>query len=414
MGSQLIEQADANVPAVGVEPTASAVPQDVPFSAGAAPFHQAVIWLLEVGLGGGLTDDNYPMEEVMELVMISRDLGSAMTYGFVGKAAGKSDAEKMVNEMHLPKVSRELHEMCKSSMECNIQEMRRMVKEDKAKFGGSEKIEVFPIATYPTHLVVMNENHEVYRADLERNNLTNRAFFTKIVKLGVRPVTDWLEEGMDNLGSSVDLLMEGKNSDAKKKMVEFINKFGAIGGQEGLLRAKYRVIAKQLQHESFWKKYVDENRAMVRKYLHGELSKLREPNIRPRYSDVYTGAATAEKTGAVKEKLVNELREMGQKADLTLSRISQAVKDSAPVLEQNTFHDIEADVMVSKFRQFSEDFVQDLQTLRGAIQEALRDGHVPAMGMVYDTAAGRFDEYKIAGRLIEKILENFRAQAQKA
>lgn len=416
MGSKLIEQAGADIDIAvnGIEPTVSTTPHDVPFSAGAAPFHQAVIWLMEVGLGGGLTSSRYPMEEVMELVMIARDLGSAMTLGFVGQAAGAENAEKMVNEVRLPTVSKELHEICKGSQECNIQEMRRLVKEEKTKFGGSDRIEVFPLATYPSHVVVTNENHDVYRADLDRNTVTGRPYFTKITKLGVRPVSDWLAEGMDDLGSSVDLMMEGKNSDAKKKMVEFINRFGAIGGREGLLRAKYKVITRQLEHENFWKKYIDENRAMVQKYLHGELIKLREPNIRPHYAEAYTGIVPADKLQALKEKLITELRELGQKADQTLNRISQAVKDSQPVLQHNSFRNVETAVMVPRFRQFSEDFVLDLQGLRGAVQEALRDGHVPAMGMVYDAAAARFDEYKIAGRLIEKMLENFKAQASKA
>jgi len=404
---------DMEVNKNGVEPTTSPAMHDVPFSAGAAPFHQAAIWLLEVGVGSGITSDRYPMEEMMELIMIARDLGSAMTLGFIGKA--REGAEKLVNEMQLPKVSKELHEMCKTSMECNIQEMRRMVKENKTQFGGSEKIEVFPIATYPKYVITMNENREVYRGDVERNGLTDRPYFTKIQKLGVRPVTDWMEEGMTNLNEGVELLMEGKSGDAKKRMIEFINRFGAMGGNNGLLQAKYKVIEKQLTADTYWKKYMEENRAMVRKYLHGELSKLREPNVKARYSELHTGMADATKLGQARERLVTELRDLGSKADQTLSRISDAVKQSQTALEQSGgFHDLDSDVMVAQFKHFSADYVEDLQGLRGAIQEALRDGDVPAMAKVYDTAASRFDDYKIAGRLIEKVLENIRQQVRKS
>lgn len=391
---------------IGAEPTATApspVETSVPFSVDAVPFHQAAIWLAEVGVGAGITSSRYPFEEMMELVMIARDLGSAMTMGFIGG----DGARRLVNEMRLPPVSKELHEICKNSMECHLQEMRRLVKEEKAKFGGSDKVEVFPIATYPNHVVVFNTNREVFRATVDRSGA--RPFITKVEKLDLQPIRDWLDEGLSSLDASIECLFEGKKSDAKKKITEVISQFG---GSDGLLRAKYRVIAKQLGAENFWKTYMAENKAMIRKYLHGELGKLRENNHRPRYSVLYTTHAPEIRVG-VAEKLIAELNDLGNKADHVLNRINEAVKAADSLLDDSAFRTVDDEVQIGKFKRFAADYIEDLQGLRSAIQEALRDKDVPAMALVYDTAAGKFEEYKIAGRLIEKILETMRSKAAK-
>lgn len=299
--------------------------------------------------------------------------------------------------------------MCKNSMECNLQEMRRLVKEEKAKFGGSDKVEVFPIATYPTRVVVFNTNREVYEALVERNNVSGRPFFTQIKKTDMRPVRDWLETQMESLDASVECLLEGRSKDAKKKIGEMIAQFA---GNDGLMRAKYKVITKQMVAENFWKKYMAENKTIVRKYLHGELSKLRETGHRAKYSELYTTPTPSAKVG-VKEKLVAELKDLGGKADRILSLISEAVKGNDKALNDASFRDLGSDIQMSKFKQFSADYVEDLQGLRSAVQEALKDDSLPAMALVYDTAASRFEEYKIAGRLIERVLENIQTNVAK-
>lgn len=378
----------------------SPVQTSVPFSAGAVPFHQAAIWLAEIGVGAGITSARYPLEEMMELVMIARDLGSAMTLGFIGATGG----ERMVTEMQLPPVTKELHEMCKNSMECAIQEVRRLVKEERTKFGGSEKVEVFPIATYPNHVVVFNTNREVYRGTVERNNVTGRPYLVKVEKLEVRPVRDWLEEQLQGLEQSIDSLLEGKKKDARKKISEVISR---IGSREGLLRAKYQVMARQLTSETLWRKFLAENRALVRRFLHGELGKLRDSLPRPRYSAFYTGSASKEEGAQVARRLAADLRDLSEKADDILTRISEMLKSKMNVLdERGDFRDFGSEIEMTKFRQFATDFVEDLQGLKSMIQEALKDEDVAGMAMLYDTAAARFDDYKIGGRLVEKALES--------
>lgn len=387
--------APATEPAVKAEKTSN-------FSVASVPPYQEAIWLAEIGIGAGITSGKYSPDEMLELAMIAKAHGAPMTLDFVGKGA----TSKKTSVPNLPALSEELHSICKDSIECSLQAVHKMINEERAKFGGTDKIGVAPIATYSNHAIVFNTNREVYRAAF--TNVEGKPVLGLVEKLDIRPVKEYLEEEIQGLDEAVNDLLEGRRDKAKKRVSEVISKFGTTSD---LLRAKYRVMARQMSGDHQWKKYMAENNDLVRRMLHGELSKLRETTHKPRYSAIYTTEKPVVKVG-VAEKLIAELKDLGSKAQDLVGRIHESVKASETILDDTKFHDLDSDVQMSKFQQFSTDYVEDLQGLRSAVQEALTDGDVTAMALVYDTAAEKFEAFKMAGRLIEKVLEDLKSKAQ--
>ena len=365
------------------------------------PPYQEAIWLAEIGIGAGITTAKYNPDEMLELAMIAKAHGAPMTLDFAGKGA----SVKKTKVPNLPALSEELHAICKNSIECSLQGIRSMIHEERVKFGGSATVGVAPIATYANHAIVFNTNREIYRAAF--TNVDGKVTIGLVEKLDIRPVKEYLEEEIQGLDEMVDDLLEGRSDKAKKRVSEVISRFGT---NSDVLRAKYRVMARQMTGDHMWKKYMAENNDLVRKLLHGELSKLRETTHKPRYSAIYTANAPAVKVG-VAEKLIAELKDLGAKAQELVSKITESVKVSDKVLDDTKFHDLDSDVQLGKFKAFSSDYVEDLQGLRSAVQEALTDGDVTAMALVYDTAAEKFESFKMAGRLIEKVLEDLKSKA---
>lgn len=372
------------------------------FSVVSVPPYQEAIWLAEIGIGAGITTAKYNPDEMLELAMIAKAHGAPMALDFAGKGA----SVKNTKVPNLPALSEELHAICKNSIECSLQSIRTTINEERAKFGGTDTVGVATIATYDNHAIVFNTNREVYRAAFAKAD--GKITLGLVEKLDLRPIKEYLEEEMAGLDQAVDDLLEGRKGKAKSRIAEVVSKFGS---SSDLLRAKYRVMARQMNGDHQWKKYMAENHDLVRRLLHGELSKLRETTHKPRYSALYTTDKPVVKVG-VAEKLIAELKDLGSKAQDLVSRIHESVKVSDKVLDDTKFHDLDSDVQMSKFKQFSADYVEDLQGLRSAIQEALKDGEVTAMALVYDTAAEKFEAFKMAGRLIEKVLEDLKSKAQ--
>lgn len=370
-------------------------------SVASVPPYQEAIWLAEIGIGAGITTAKYNPDEMLELAMIAKAHGAPMALDFVGKGA----TAKKTKVPNLPALSEELHSICKGSIECSLQGIHTMINEERAKFGGTAEVGVATIATYDNHAIVFNTNREVFRAAFSK--VDGKAVLGLVEKLDLRPIKEYLEEEIQGLDQIVDDLLEGRKS--KVKISEVVAKFGS--GSD-LLRAKYRVMARQMNGAHVWKKYMAENNDLVRKLLHGELNKLRETIHKPRYSALYTTEKPTIKVG-VPEKLIAELRDLGSKAQELVTRIHESVKTGEGTLAASTFNDLENDVQMGKFKHFSMDYVEDLQGLRNAIQEALADGDVSAMALVYDTAAERFESFKMAGRLIEKVLEDLKSKSKK-
>jgi hypothetical protein len=373
------------------------------FSVVSVPPYQEAIWLAEVGIGAGITSAKYNPDEMLELVMIAKNHGAPLTLDFAGKGA----SVKTGKVPNLPALSEELHNVCKNSIECSLQGVRSMINEERAKFGGTDKVGVTPIATYDNHAIVFNTNREVFRAAFTRKD--GKVSLTEVQKLDIYPVKEYLEEELSDLDGMVNDLLEGRRDRAKKRVSEVISRFG---NSSDLLRAKYRVMARQMTGDHMWKKYMAENNDLVRKLLHGELSKLRETAHKPRYSSIYTTDKPQVKVG-VAEKLIAELKDLGSKAEELVKRVTESVKVGEKVLDDTKFHDLDSDVQLGKFKQFSADYVEDLQGLRSAVQEALTDNDVTAMALVYDTAAEKFEAFKMAGRLIEKVLEDIKSRINK-
>jgi hypothetical protein len=396
--------AETEVKVSGLPSTEPAVKSDKTsnFSVISVPPYQEAIWLAEIGIGAGIATAKYSPDEMLELAMIAKAHGAPMALDFVGKGA----TAKKTKVPNLPALSEELHSICKNSIECGLQGIRSMINEERAKFGGTDTVGVATIATYDNHAIVFNTNREVFRAAFAK--VDGKAVIGLVEKLELRPIKEYLEEEIAGLDQAVDDLLEGRKGKAKIRMAEVVSKFGSTSD---LLRAKYRVMARQMTGDHQWKKYMAENNDLVRKLLHGELSKLRETAHKPRYSVLYTTEKPVVKVG-VAEKLIAELKDLGSKAQELVSRIHESVKVSDKVMDDTKFHDLDSDVQMSKFKGFAADYVEDLQGLRSAVQEALTDGDVTAMALVYDTAADKFESFKLAGRLIEKVLEDLKSKAQ--
>jgi ElaB/YqjD/DUF883 family membrane-anchored ribosome-binding protein len=394
---------ETEVKVSGLPSTEPAVKSDKTsnFSVISVPPYQEAIWLAEIGIGAGITTAKYNPDEMLELAMIAKAHGAPMALDFVGKGA----TAKKTKVPNLPALSEELHSICKNSIECSLQGIRTMINEERAKFGGTTEVGVATIATYDNHAIVFNTNREVFRAAFSK--VDGKAVIGLVEKLDMRPIKEYLEEEIQGLDQMVEDLLEGRSAKAKGRVSEVIAKFG---NNADLLRAKYRVMARQMTGDHQWKKYMAENNDLVRKLLHGELSKLRETTHKPRYSALYTTEKPTIKVGMA-EKLIAELKDLGSKAQELVSRIHESVKVSDKVLDDTKFHDLDSDVQMGKFKGFAADYVEDLQGLRTAVQEALTDGDVTAMALVYDTAAEKFESFKMAGRLIEKVLEDLKSKA---
>jgi len=359
-------------------------------------FAELGVWLMELGpMTYPSPSDRWNMEDALELALMVKNM-PAVAYSLM-KGGGKS-----LNMSTLPPISTVLHEMTKNSHEAFLQEVRDLVKEDSTRFG---KL-VMPLATFSNHAIVMNEKKELFRVQFDRNESTNKLYVHNVEVMPI-PIRDHTQEEMLNMKADtlVESLVSGNKEDAKTTLLEFMEISGAY--KNNLLTMKYKAATNHIKENKSWKKYLNENKYMVRKHLRGQLSEIKQMTPRPKFADIYSVSNTP-KAEIRRKEVVEALKVMYKNMETMFKKSTISLNEGIKQLEKTNYEgSFETDSTLSHLNDFATNYLEDLNYAISVVKDALVEGAIKDMALVHDAVAENYENYELASRLINKILTDF-------
>ena len=271
------------------------------------------------------------------------------------------------------------------------------LEEKSETFGGSVAV----VATFPSKVVVMNENGIFYSVGYNIDN-SERVNFDDIDEMSVPLITE-----KDVRRNAVNSFFE--SDDSLKEAVAGMMRDLFVKGSAPKTSLEKITESMSLLFESgnMWRRYVDDNRPVLAQIAFDP--SLGSPRIetKPCFENILDGSMEGDMEG-VREEVGSAL----SKLEGRLTRLYENTADSIENYEKvaSGERDQEADQLLGRFEEFSSDYLDYLGKVGGFVSESISknsSGCVACGALVHDEVAKRVVDLELGGRLIRKISAEF-------
>jgi len=251
-------------------------------------------------------------------------------------------------------------------------------------------------ATYPKHVIVINEEGKFFSVDYENKD--------GIVKIGAAKKIDVAVLSEDDVISrAVDNFADGKSlKDSLRKLVEGCAKC------DSPLEEIQRVVGALFSRGRIFRSYLSEHYDVIGQFAwdadYGKLGM----EIDPKFSDLYSDEISESEIELHRKEVIDDLVSVEGRLQKKVAEVSEAFEE----FQNRTIEPRgeELDGMLSKFESFSADYIDYLTEVADFVSDTVRksnEGCVACAAFVHDEVARRFREVELGGRFIRKVATEF-------
>jgi hypothetical protein len=292
-----------------------------------------------------------------------------------------------------------------NSMESVMGAVDEVVTENAALFGGTSDT-VRTIATYPSHLIVVNEDGEFYRAKWSRTD-NGGVVLSEIEEIDV-PVYDARSLGPQVRQESVaaaKALLNGDMDTADEKLrgLYRLVKSGVRLTAEGVEDLYHQ----QMAEDSDWVLALRERAEEIRTFLGTDA--IRIESMKPRFESLLDGSVTEQQAEPQRTVVADALGRLSSDLVTMRTRIALA-KQVTEGHKLRGDEKAESGPTAADFVDFVSSFSEDLDAMIGVLGDAqvvAEDGCIKCLARLHDGLSARMYEWGLATAFCEKLARRF-------
>ena len=297
--------------------------------------------------------------------------------------------------------SRVHRELMRGSHEAQIEATALAAQAAHGRFGVEED-DVHVIATFSRHALVLAEGkvHRITLSSLDEGGLS----VVESEEVDV-PTFETIDEVQGFFESSahdaVTALIEGDKEACRALIGELVEGAAYVAAPDPLHEMK-EILEGIFASDRPWRMVYESNDATIHRFLWGASGVAHRDAPRAKYLGLYTGDQIEEATG-YHQAVHSDLGVISDK----LSGLWESYQDSFGkfVSTDSGFEDLAVAGVGANFREFAEDFGQELSVVCRLMEQASKDEDaetVRARAMLYDHVARQYPALDIACRLIKQ------------
>jgi hypothetical protein len=301
--------------------------------------------------------------------------------------------------------SRVLRALMRGSHEAQIQEATLAAQAAHGRFGVEEDA-VQVIATFSRHALVLAENkiHRLTLSALDEGGLS----VVESEEVDV-PTFETVDEVQDFFESSaqdaVSALIEGDKETCRALIGELVEGASFIAAPDPLHEMK-EVLDGLFSGDRPWRMVYEANGSSIHRFLWGASGVAHRDSPRAKYLGLYGGDQIEEAQG-YHSAVHSDLGVISDKLTTLWEHYQTAFGKF--IEDDSGFEDLAVAGVGENFRQFAEDFGQELSVVCRLMEQASKDEDVEtvrARAMLYDHVARQYPTLDIACRLIKRTADD--------
>lgn len=269
------------------------------------------------------------------------------------------------------------------------------IKTESKRFGTSP---AQLVATFDSHVIVMNEAGDVFRVGYETAN-SGKVHLTTQESL---PVTVVTEKSLRTFvqaeaKAAADLFLKGMTKQANAKIASLFPLMDAtLAASDDEIIGEFTESRKQAR---VWKGLLEGRTEQIRSYLSED--KLPAP-LAPKFKKLYDGATTRDELPTFKPLVHSDMGGLIARLAAVEAQAQQALHQLATVKEEAEMAGgLEA---VNQLEQYASDLLADVSEVKGFAEEAVRDfSQVDLVAKVFDSMASEVASFEVAGAFTAKM-----------
>lgn len=292
----------------------------------------------------------------------------------------------------------ELERLHRGSHEYFISEVTDAVARAGHLFGEGAKPEL--VSTFPTQAIVCVESKGYYRVRVVRNK-DNKLEASNPEQINVPVyksdnIRDYLKQ---EAGSIVSKFLNGSKVLAEDVVRDLVD---LVPAEKPLSETELTAIAvAAVKADRPWKRLFVEKQLQIKK-IAGEVP----AEVEPKFERIVSGAVPLSALSEYKSLVHSALAELHERIAKLLESIEARSKQAA-----SQKFDSNAGALLVSFASFAEDLKSDLRQVHRSIRETVsRVNDIRSLAELHDVAALELNQYVIATRFIENVLNNLKSE----
>lgn len=297
-----------------------------------------------------------------------------------------------------------LSKLLEGSYEAMISRVDEAVLAHADLFGGSDKVDVRAVGTYPSHVIVVNSGGDFFRAVYNVVEDANTVSLGEVerVQIPVKEASELSVEAREKAEQAVEAIMSGDDDAASKAVFDLY----------GMVRSGVRLTAESVEdavkrlfaEDADWSVAIHDNEKAIQDFVGSEANR-DLPKPRFVHIDVFEDEERHRKVigGALKR-----LKESLATLHVGMS-LAREIDES---YSQPAYGNADGAMAMADFIAFVESFDSDLSTMKGLIEDAVAvsaDGDLVTLARIHDDVADRMHEVGLAAAFCEKFARRFNA-----
>ena len=277
------------------------------------------------------------------------------------------------------------------------------VERSRGMFVGEDDAQVARIATFPQYVVVGSSDGRYFRAPYEDVGGDIKILLPEQIDVPLVDEGNAIDFIKQYAISTVDAILSDNKEETRERILSLLSLHESVEDERDVADE----VVKLLSSNREWRSLYSEQRSEIAEQISDLLGAIRDRQIDPKYSPLYNGTIPEEKFENYREVVTSGLSLVADK----LEKI-QTVAESAfyPFCEaiEGADKTSEEERTISKFVSFSEDFIEDIQSLREHVAFAINNEKcVMCIAQVHDAVAESLYDFDVVGSFIEKMASNF-------
>lgn len=249
-------------------------------------------------------------------------------------------------------------------------------------------------ATYPKHVVVVNESGKFFSVDYENKNGVVKIGPAKKIDVSVLSESDVLSRAVDNFADGKSL---------KESLRSLVGNCAKCNSPLQLVQEAIMVL---FSGGRIFRSYLDEHKDTIGQFSwDADYGKL-DLGVNPKFSVVYSDEISESSIEAHRKSVTENLIALEGRLQRKVVEVSEAFDE----FQHRTVgtRDEEVDAMLSKFESFAGDYIDYLTEVANFVSNTIRRSEcVACAAFVHDEVARRFSEIELGGRFVRKVATEF-------
>lgn len=299
--------------------------------------------------------------------------------------------------------SDDLRHLLSGSYESLIHRVEVMVSENTEKLFGV-KTDALVLGTFSGYAIVLSESGKLVRLKYEDKSGKASLVEHEEVPLPRAKKTDVGSFVLEDAAHVVDRMLSGDLNPSDPSFLRVLRMAGSYPKtQEQIVEA----VIEASKADSPWRRIFREHSERIRRFLWGDLLRVEDRRIRPKFQNLYDGSTPDERLGEHRNAVTSGLKDIVSR----LNEFSKLIDDAGKNLGflKNEFHDLGEDTLYQTVSLFSSDLLDDILRVRGSVEEMMSSVTcVACLAKLHDSVGEELYDFELASRFVNRIATRLR------